>query len=183
MLKESKKNKFYHFYPNIVCVVVSGFENKVNAMPVAWSSGISSNPRYFGVMIAKKRFTYKLIQKSNKFSVNFLDWKYLDIVVKLGSTSGETTDKIREFNIPIEKGKSENMFFIPLSYAVYECKVIKDDEIGDHNLIIGEIERVLIDETVFDDDEKPILKKIKPIFYMGSGEFVKLEVSDSFKEK
>ena len=181
MLKESNKNKFYHFYPNIVCVVMSEFDNRINAMPVAWSSGISSNPRYFGVLIAKKRFTYTIIEKSKKFSVNFLDWKYLDTVVKLGSTSGEEIDKIKEFNIPIEKGKE--VYFIPLSYVVYECTVIKDEEIGDHNLIIGKIERVLIDEEVFDENEKPILEKVKPIFYMGSGEFVKLEISEKFKEE
>lgn len=183
MLKESKKNKFYHFYPNIVCVVMVEFNGKVNAMPVAWSTGISSNPRYFMVSISKKRYTYELLSKSKKFSVNFLEWKYLDLVNKLGEYSGKEIDKIKEFNIPISKGKNEGIYYIPISYAVYECNLIKDEELGDHNLIVGEIINVMIDEEKFDENEKPILEKVNPIFYLGSGEYVKLNVIEKLKEE
>lgn len=182
MLRLSNTSKFYHFYPNIVCVVVVAYENKINAMPVAWSSGVSSNPRYFSVMISKKRYTYGLISKAKKFSVNFLDWKYLDLVDKLGSFSGRDIDKIKEFNIPIEKGIEEGVFYIPFSYSVYECRLVKNEELGDHNFIVGEVINIWIDESVFDENEKPVLEKVSPIFYLGSGEYVRLKVVDKFKE-
>jgi len=177
-LIESKSNKFYHFYPNIVTVVATRFENKINLMPVAWNSGVSSNPRYFAVMIAKKRYTYELIKKSQKFSANFLSWDYLKLVDNIGSVSGREVDKISKFNIPVQEGRNDGIVILPISYAVYECKVVKDEEIGDHNLIIGEVLTVHINPDVFDENERPILNKVSPIFYFGKNRYVKLVPSE-----
>lgn len=41
----------------------------------------------------------------------------------------------------------------------------------------------MIDEEKFDENEKPILEKVNPIFYLGSGEYVKLNVIEKLKEE
>lgn len=183
MLVRSDKSKFYHFYPQNVCVVVSSHNKRINAMPVAWSTGLSFSPRYFAIVVSKKRYTYELISKSGKFTANFLDWKYLNLVNKLGSCSGREIDKIKEFRVDMIKGSSEDFYIIANSYVAYECNVIKDEEIGDHNLIIGEVINVWYEPELFDSDEKPNLEKVSPIFYLGSGEFVKLSLDQKFKEE
>jgi len=177
-LIESKSNKFYHFYPNIVTVVVVKFGNEVNLMPVAWNSGVSLDPRYFAVMISKKRYTYELIKKSRRFSSNFLNWEYVKLVNEIGSVSGREVNKVSKFNIPLQKGKNEEILILPISYASYECEVVKDEEIGDHNLIIGKVLTAYIDSDVFDEKERPILTKVSPIFYLGKSKYIKLVPSE-----
>lgn len=183
MLSKITSRKFCHFYPNMVCVVVSSFQGRTNGMPAAWTTGVSSSPRRFSIMISRKRYTYEIISKSRKFSVNFLDWKHLDIVVNLGSCSGREMDKMKRFGIPLEKGELEGVFYIPLAYAVYECELVMDKEVGDHNILVGEVVNVLVDREVFDENERPILGKVNPIFYLGNGEYVKLAVSERYEEE
>ncbi len=170
--------KFYHFYPSVVAVIVTSHDKKVNAMPAAWNGGVSFDPKYFYFSVSKKRYTYELLSKSSIFSVNFLDWKYLELVHNLGSVSGRDVDKISMFNVPLQKGILENSFIIPVSYASYECKVIFDKEFGDHNLVVGEVLKVYMDPQLFTEDEKPDLSKVTPIFYLGSGCYVKLSLSE-----
>ncbi|MGC8869474.1 MAG: flavin reductase family protein [Brevinematia bacterium] len=183
MLVRNDKTKFYHFYPNNVCVVVSSFGGKINAMPVVWSVGISFNPRYFAVLVSKKRYTYEIVSKSKKFTANFLDWRYVDLVNKLGSCSGREVDKIKEFQIKLIDGSSEGFYVMLDAYVSYECNVIKDEEVGDHNLIVGEVINVWYNPELFDSEEKPNLEKVSPIFYLGGGEFVKLGLIERFKEE
>lgn len=183
MLVKSNKSKFYHFYPHNVCIVVVSYNQSINAMPVAWFTGVSFNPRYFAVAISKRRYTYELISKSKRFTANFLDWKYLDLVNNLGSCSGREVNKIEKFNVNLVKGSEEGFYILKDSYVSYECNVIKDDEVGDHNLIIGEVMNVWYEPELFDNEEKPDLTKVNPVFYLGSGEFVKLSLSEKFKEE
>ncbi|MEN2998579.1 MAG: flavin reductase family protein [Brevinematia bacterium] len=179
MLRKSDKG-FYSFFPSVVCVIVTSFQGRTNAMPAAWTTISSINPRYFSVMISKRRFTYELLSRSKSFSVNFLDWKHLDIVDKLGFYSGRDVDKIEKFNIPLERGILDGVFYIPLSFAVYECKLVKDEEVGDHNLIVGEVMNVLVDDDVFDSSGNYIPDKVSPILYVAGEGYIKLRILRDF---
>ena len=53
--------KFQYFYPYSVAIVGAQSQNSINYMACAWHTALSFNPPLFGVLIAKKRYTYKVI--------------------------------------------------------------------------------------------------------------------------
>jgi flavin reductase (DIM6/NTAB) family NADH-FMN oxidoreductase RutF len=125
-------------YPMRVVLITSKHGEKENVMTAAWCYPLSVDPPLFGVSISRKRFSYGLISKGKAFGINLVDKSMQKAVLGAGNTSGRDRDKFTDFNLKKEYGK----LGIPLlkdSPVSAECKVLKEIEIGDHVLFVGEI--------------------------------------------
>jgi len=65
--------KLYHAYPKLVNIVGTSYNGKINFMAVAWHTYLSFDPPLYGISIAPKRYTYKLLKESQEFNCNFLN--------------------------------------------------------------------------------------------------------------
>ena len=121
-----------------VVLITSKHGEKENVMTAAWCYPLSVEPPLFGVSISRKRFSYGLISKGKAFGINLVDKSMQKAVLGAGNTSGTDIDKFVKFNLKKEYGK----LGIPLlkdSLISAECKLIKEIDIGDHVLFVGEV--------------------------------------------
>lgn len=169
---EDSPSKFYHFYPAVTAVVVVEHQGRINGMAVAWNTGLSSKPPLFGLLIAPKRLTHEMIEKSGQFTVNFLPADKSEIIAICGRISGRDMDKFKEYNIELEPSVKISSPIIKQSYAAYECKLNKIIPLGDHSLVIGEVLNVHYERDAFLENGLPNLKNITPNLYLGADTYL-----------
>jgi flavin reductase (DIM6/NTAB) family NADH-FMN oxidoreductase RutF len=163
---------YYHHYPRVAAVVTAHSQGKENAMALAWHAPISVAPPLYGVALAAKRFTYKLIAESKEFGVNFLPFDEAELVAAVGGSSGERIDKFSRFNIAKDKPLKTQVPILSAAYAAYECKLADDRLYGDHRLVVGEIVAVHVLEEAFGLGETLDISKVSPTLYIGSERYV-----------
>ena len=164
----SGAGNFYHHYPRIAAVITAQADGRKGIMAAAWHSPISHTPPLFGISLSPKRYTYKLIEKSKEFAINFLPFDKAELVVSVGSVSGAEVDKFKKFDIETEKALKTSAPILKDAYAAYECRLIDSREYGDHIWIVGEIVATHFDKTLFTADETINLRRVSPILYMGA---------------
>jgi flavin reductase (DIM6/NTAB) family NADH-FMN oxidoreductase RutF len=162
---------FYHHYPIHAAIITAQFEGKKGIMAAAWHAPISHTPPLFGVSLAPKRYTYKLIEKAKEFAINFLSFDKAELVVSVGSVSGAEVDKYKKLGIETEKPIKTTAPILKDAYAAYECLLIDGREYGDHIWIVGEIVATHFDKALFTSDETVDLNRISPVLYMGADRY------------
>ncbi len=159
---------FNQFYPCVVPLIGSRYEGRSNFMPAAWQTGLSKDPMTYCVSISPKRFTHTLIKSSGLFSVSFIDFKHVKLLVRFGSISGRDTDKIKITGVELKPFKELDVPIIKFAYAAYECSVQDILQAGDHDLFIGKI--VCVHETGPLD-----YHVVKPILYLGNDSYTAID--------
>ncbi|MBI4007473.1 MAG: flavin reductase [Planctomycetes bacterium] len=122
--------------PSPVAVVTTKTKDRVNGLTVAWLSQVSYNPPLIMVSIAKKNFSYQLINESGIFAVNVLTKEQVGIGKHFGSSSGRNTDKFKGIFYDTKKTGSPILKDV---YSYLDCKVVSTHVAGDHVLFIGEV--------------------------------------------
>ncbi len=163
---------FYQHYPRVAAVITAHANGKDNAMAAAWHMPFSFKPPLYGVAIAAKRFTYRLIVSSKEFGINFLPFEAAELVASVGGSKGEEVDKFKRFDITKDKPARTAVPILKAAYAAYECKLVEDREYGDHRLLVGEIVAVHQLKEVFTPDEILDLDKVSPALYLGHEVYV-----------
>jgi len=159
---------FCQHYPKIATIVTVSAGGKKNAMAVAWHSSVSREPPLYGVSIATKRFTYRLILESNEFGVNFVPFEAAELIASVGGSGGEIIDKFQEFGIAEEKPLKTSVPILKDAYAAYECKLVDRRAYGDHAWVVGEIVAVHFADDAFTDKGVVDLGKVSPALYLGA---------------
>jgi flavin reductase (DIM6/NTAB) family NADH-FMN oxidoreductase RutF len=136
-----------------------------NIVTMAWVIPISSNPPLLGISLRKKRHSYELIKKSNDFVVNIPTREILKETDYCGNVSGRDVNKFEKTVLTPIPGKIVNSPIIKECPINLECKVIKDMELGDHNLIVGEVVSKSVNEEILNEREKPDINKINLFSY------------------
>lgn len=127
--------------PRVVAIIVAlRRDNLPNPMIAAWHMPVSINPPILAVSIAPTRYTHTLIQESGEFTVNIPSPSLLDKVIKAGTTSGKLYDKSGLFRFT--KSTKLRTPIIDECIGAIECKLIRIIEIGDHSIILGQVEAV-----------------------------------------
>ena len=174
--------KFYFHYPFPVTVVVTKDGDKVNLMSAVWHTQLSFDPPLYGVLISRKRFTHQMIERSKQFTLNFLDYEFLETVAFVGSVSGREIDKAHVFDIPLEDGRIVDVPIMSEAYAAYECELYDERDYGDHTLFVGKIVGVHYAEELFKGEKfVPDVEKVFPVLYIGNEEFLTTDPSTKKK--
>ncbi|MFC1945151.1 flavin reductase family protein [Chloroflexota bacterium] len=163
--------KFFQHRPVVLVIITSHAKGRDNAMAVGLHSLISSSPPICGISIDEKRFSYELIRDSREFGVNFMSFEESDLVLAVGSVSGEMVDKFKEFNIAKENAVLTKVPIIKKAYVSYECKLIDNRGYFGHRWLVGEIKAVHWQKGVFLANDTLNLEKVKPLLYLAKGIF------------
>jgi flavin reductase (DIM6/NTAB) family NADH-FMN oxidoreductase RutF len=151
-------------YPLRTVLVTSKSGAKENVMAAAWCFPISMEPPLFGVSISRKRFSYELISKGKAFAINLVDAKMKEKAVAAGRTSGKDRDKFAELGIAKEYGKL-GLPLVKESPASIECKLVREIELGDHVLFVGEAVNVI---------DRSGGKRARGLYHAGGDDFVEV---------
>jgi flavin reductase (DIM6/NTAB) family NADH-FMN oxidoreductase RutF len=169
-------DKFYQYAFPMLTVLVTCNDNKqnTNIITISWQTTLSKNPPLYGIALHRKRYSYKLIQGTQEFVVNFLSDKYLTDVHFCGTHSGKNTEKIKHTKLTFTPSKLLATPRITEAYAHFECKLEDSISVGDHELLVGKVINASADPQVF-TNELLNIEKIQPIYYRGSNSYLKLE--------
>jgi flavin reductase (DIM6/NTAB) family NADH-FMN oxidoreductase RutF len=123
-------------------------------------------PPIVGLAIRKATFSHGLISDTREFVVNLPGTGLLREADLCGSCSGRDTDKFAQAGltaVPAERVKPPLIRECPVNI---ECRLLGVQEIGDHDLFLGEVLLVHADESVLDEEGKVSPARLQPFVFM-----------------
>ncbi len=104
------------------------------------------DPVIVGIAIAKARYSHELISATGEYVVNLPTAKVLAAVDRCGSVSGRRTDKFSTFGLTPVPALHVTPPLIAECPVNIECRVRDILVIGDHDLFVGDVLAVHVDE-------------------------------------
>ena len=157
-------------YPSPAALVTSvNEEGRPNIITLGEVFNISiMSPVILGIAIAKPRYSHQLISATREYVVNLPTAGMVEVVDRCGTISGRDVDKFAEFHltpVPAEKVRAPLIAECPVSV---ECQVIGIQEVGDHDLFLGEALAEHVAEEALDERGRIMVDKLEPLCYMHS---------------
>jgi len=175
MKKNGNIKKFYQYaFPMQAAILTVSDGEKTNPITVAWHTPISKKPALYAVSISPLRYSHKLIMDSKEFVINFAPFELVEKVHFCGTHSGRNTDKTKDAGLNLVKSEKIKTKCIKECFAHLECKLYEIINLGDHDLIVGEVVNTIIDEKAFREDVLDNTK-MKPCYYLGSNTYTKID--------
>lgn len=141
-----------------------------NIITIAWCGIVCSNPPLISVAIRPSRYSHKLITETGDFAINIPAKNILDKVDACGIASGKTIDKFKEFSLTALPAKKISSPLIKECRVNIECKLKDIFKLGTHDLFIGEVLIVHVDEEIISKNGSIDYKKAAPFVY-NQGEY------------
>jgi len=163
-MSKIKVNKpFRPVYPSPAALIISIDKNKKpNVMTAGEVFNISlKEPCIIGIALRKATYTHGLICQSKEFTVNFPTIAIMDKMDLVGTISGrDGFDKFKEYGLTALKSDILNSPIIKECPVNLECEMLSVTEVGDHDLFLGKVVMMHIDEDKFDADGQVNIEKV-----------------------
>jgi flavin reductase (DIM6/NTAB) family NADH-FMN oxidoreductase RutF len=153
-------------YPVPAALVTCGLE-RPNIITLAWVGTLCSDPPSVGIGVRPERFSHGLIVEAGEFVVNLARADQVELVDYCGQVSGREVDKWAACDFTPVPGSKVQTPLIAECPVALECRVSHRLAVGVHDLFVGEVLAVQIDEAVLDDQGKLDHSKAQPLAYMG----------------
>lgn len=155
-------------YPTPAALITSASENgRANIITLGEVFNISvDQPVILGIAIRKGRHSHQLISFTRQFGVNFPTSAMAEVVDRCGGCSGRDVDKFQAFGltpVPSEKIRPPLIAECPLCV---ECEVIGIQEIGDHDLFLGEAVAQHVAGNALTEDGRIRVEALDPLCYV-----------------
>ena len=124
------------------------------------------NPVIVGIAIAKPRYSHELISATREYVINLPTAAMVEKVDRCGNTSGREIDKFAAFGltpVPAQKVRPPLIAECPINL---ECRVIGIQEIGDHDLFLGEVLVEHVAEEALDEKDRILVGMLDPLCYL-----------------
>ena len=137
-------------------ILISASHNgKQNIMAAAWNMPLDFDPPKITVVIDKSAYTRELIEAAGTFAINVPCVAQVDIVRKVGTTSGRDlidTDKFAQYGLETFSATEIDAPLLKGCVAWLECKLIPEPHNQNtYDLFIAEVVAAQADERVFSD--------------------------------
>ena len=164
-MKPVSLSKFYRlFYPQPSFIIMVTDGSEVAGLTATWVIPLSFQPPYAGVMVSPERCTYKVLKKSERFTINILDYSYANQVSFIGNVSKRfLKDKFKRAGLHITYSKGSCYLQEASGYIL--CRREREVPVGDHDLFIGKVEEAFANESFKDMWD---IKVHRPLLYIGS---------------
>ena len=117
-------------------LVASGKDGKPNTMTIGWGLvGTMWRKPFFTVAVRLSRYTYKLMEESDTFTVCLPAKGMEEALDVCGTKSGRDMDKFKELNLTARKGSKVDSPYIAECPVHYECRVAYKTELKPGQLI------------------------------------------------
>jgi len=155
----------------VTCVDING---KPNIITLAWAGTVNSEPPMVSISVRKERYSHNLIKEKGQFVINLTTRKLARVTDFCGVKSGRDTDKFEICRLTPGKASKVDVPLIGECPINIECVVRKVLELGSHDMFIGEIVAVNVDEGLIDEKGKLHMERAGLICY-SHGEYWSLE--------
>jgi flavin reductase (DIM6/NTAB) family NADH-FMN oxidoreductase RutF len=167
--------KFQYFYPYTVALIGAKSGEKTNFMSCAWHTALSFDPPLFGVLIAKKRFTHRVIAEAEEFTVNFIRAEQALLSAQYGRKSGFDLAKTEKFPIELAPSQIIQSPIIDDAYVCFECRLEEIRTYGDHDLFVGKVLAIHEEDNSFNEEGVLNPQRIRPLLYLGNDFYLTID--------
>lgn len=129
-------------------------EEKPNIITVAWCGTVCTSPAMVSISIRPERYSYNIIKESGEFVINLVTKQLTYATDYCGVRSGRDVDKFKEMKLTPQKSQYMKTPAIAECPVNIECKVIKILPLGSHDLFLGEVMGVTVDDQYMDEKGK-----------------------------
>jgi flavin reductase (DIM6/NTAB) family NADH-FMN oxidoreductase RutF len=153
-------------YPVPAVLVSCGIEQP-NIITLAWVGTLCSDPPSIGIGVRPERFSHQLIQEAGEFVVNLPRADQVDVVDYCGQVSGREVDKWAACGLTTAPAQNVRTPLIAECPVSLECRVTHQLTLGVHDLFVGEVLTVQIDENVLTAKGQLDYAEAQPLTYAG----------------
>jgi flavin reductase (DIM6/NTAB) family NADH-FMN oxidoreductase RutF len=137
-------------------ILISTCNNgKQNIMAAAWNMPLDFDPPKITIVIDKSAYTRELIEATGVFAINVPCTAQIDVVRKVGTTTGRDlvdTDKFAQFGLETFSALEIEVPLLKGCVAWLECKLLREPHNQNiYDLFIAEVVAAYADERVFSD--------------------------------
>ena len=161
------KRPFASPYPVPAVLVTCGHGEQANIITIAWTGTLCSKPPQLGIGVRPQRHSHSLIRERGEFVVNVPSERLLEKVDYCGMVSGREVDKFEAAGLtaaPASVLKTPIITECPINI---ECRVTQIIPLGSHDLFIGEVVAVQIDEEILNERGRIDYGKARPLAFTG----------------
>ena len=146
---------------------------KPNIITVAWAGTICSDPAMVSISVRPERYSYDIIKESGQFVINLVTQQLVRACDWCGVRSGRDHDKFSEQKLTEYVSKYMDTPAIGESPVNIYCTVKDIVPLGSHDMFIGEVAGITVDEKYMDESGKFDLNATGLITY-SHGEYYSL---------
>lgn len=126
-------------------------QGRNNALVVGFAANASLDPAMVMIGIVPSRYSHHMVKESGCFVINLPKKGYEKEYGYLGSKSGRDEDKFAVMDIQWEDAEYVDAPILTDCPVSIECSVIESIMPGTHELFIGKVEALHVDEEYLDD--------------------------------
>ena len=130
----------------LAVLVTAGTMESSDITTLAWVSTLDSEPPMIGISVRQKGWLHHFIVEGGAFVINVADVAHVRELDVCGMVSGKDTDKWKLSALTREEGTATAVPLVAEFPVNIECIVRQTVHLGSHDLFIGEIVAVHMDE-------------------------------------
>ena len=154
-------------YP-VPVILVSCYDRasqKNNILTIAWCGVAASNPPTLSISVRPSRYSHAIIKATGDFVVNIPTLDILKEVDLCGIASGKTTDKFKSCGFHPQKASKVSSCLIKECPVNIECVLKGEVSLGSHDMFLGRVVAVHVDEHLLEREGNIDYEKARPIVY------------------
>ena len=136
-------------------------EGRNNALVVGFTANVSLDPVMVMVGIVPSRFSHHMVKETGAFVINLPKKSFQKEYAYLGSRSGRDGDKFAALDLKWENAEYVDAPILSDCPVSIECSVVDSIQPGTHELFIGKVEAVHVDEEYLDDKGNILWNKME----------------------
>lgn len=127
------------FFLTTVALITTRSSKGDNVMAAEWTFNVSYDPMLVAVSVSARHATHAAIVESGEFGVNMASQGQFALSSFAGGFSHREAEKLTSSGIKTRPGEAIKAFMIEGSLAQLECKLVKQVDLGNHTLFVGEV--------------------------------------------
>ena len=148
-------------------IVTCGTLESPNAITIAWTGIVCSNPAMTYISVRPERYSYELIKKSGEFVINLTTEDMAFATDWCGVRSGRDYNKFDEMKLTPGKASVVNAPLVEESPLCIECRVKEIVSLGSHDMFIADVVNIRADERFLNPETgKFELSESCPLVYL-----------------
>jgi flavin reductase (DIM6/NTAB) family NADH-FMN oxidoreductase RutF len=170
-------------FPMPATLVAAEHDGEQGLITVAWIGMVSGTPPTIGIAVRKIRNTLRLIEASGEFTVNVPRVGMEAPVDFCGIVSGKGVDKFAAAGLTAAPASIVSAPLVAECPFNIECRVVGMHEMGEYQLVLGEIVETHADEDILNAAGKVDIGALDPLMYVpGTQEYwgVGSKVADAY---
>lgn len=144
-----------------------------NALTIAWTGIVNTNPAMTYISVRPERYSHSIIQSSGEFVINLTTTALVRAADFCGVKSGRDTDKFAACGLTAEPASQLSAPMVAQSPLSIECRIRQVIPLGSHDMFLAEIVAVNVDESLVDKAGKLHLSRAGLAAY-AHGEYFEL---------